>query len=280
MSPRTGLSTRASSLSSTAASGDGESRGLPRVGADFPVDLRTSDLSSALPARARDLGVGGVCVATASPFSLKSVRRVAIALPDQTLTLEAEGRWQREARGDDCILTGIEFSRPPDAAVRTLWDFVLDAGKEIARFLDTASDLRGLGVEDSMGLAHLTRLRDVPAGRWLYAQETQRDGEDSVFVVLRGSVGLHVRVRNARDVNLSRLGPGALIGGLALLSGAPHWESAVAASDTRLLEIDRAAFHHLERTKPQLARRLAHGILQTHATRLQSLLTRTTRDLT
>lgn len=256
-----------------------ELRAVPRVGFDVPVWVHSSELPGPLSARSRDLGIGGVCVATATRFALRSVRRVVIQLADGMLELEAEARWQQEAPGEGALLTGIAFLDPGPEALDRLWNAVIERGRDVARFLCSRSDLADFGIEEAMGMAQVTRLRDVPTGGWIYHQGKSVPGEDSIFLVASGSVVLQCRVRDAREVPVDRLEAGRLFGGLPLLAGTPPAESAVAATNACLLEIDGAAFHYLERARPWLAERIAHAVVRIHASRLHGMLLRAAHRL-
>ncbi len=242
-----------------------EVRADPRVGVDLPVEVHSADLPAPLLGRSRDLSVGGVCVATPSPFACKSVRRVVLRLPDRTLALEAEGRWQRDVAGDETVLTGLSFVDPDDSAVDYLWELVLDRGKELARFLYARSDISNLGLEEAMGIAQTTRVQHVPAGRWLYTQGRPGPEADSIYIVLEGRVALQVRVRDALEKAFDSVGPGGLVGGAGVVGGEPPPESAVAETDLRLLEIDSRSYQYLLAAKPWLALRLAQVVNQVRA---------------
>jgi CRP-like cAMP-binding protein len=256
-----------------------EGRQTPRVGTDFPVDVHASGSAGVLPARARDLGIGGMCLATASPFQFKSIHRVTLSLPQRRLEVQAEGRWQRSTPGDQVILTGVSFVSPPDDLVEVLWDHVLDGAKELARFLHARSDLAELDIEEAMGLAQVTRFREVARGQTIHREEVMEVGEDSIFLVAQGEVVLEARVRGARNVAFDRLSPGRLFGGSALLLQLPPSETAIAATDCRLLEIDRSAFEYLCSAKPWLAQRLSLAVASAQARRARSVLLRTRDDL-
>lgn len=256
------------------APGRYETRGTGRVGSDLPVEVHVGDLPGPLLARSRDIGVGGLCIATPSSFALKSVRRVVIGLSSGPISLEAEGRWQFDATGDDLVLSGLAFTDPSPEAVETLSNLVLESGRALARFLYAHSELREFGLEEVLGLAQITRFRDIGAGRTVYRQDTARPGEDSVFVVASGGVCIQARARGAREVTLARLAPGSLFGGMPLVGDAPHPESAVAESDCRLLEIDRDAYRYLEGSRPWLAQRLAFAVARGYARRVQEILVR------
>lgn len=268
------MTTHARAFEASALSGKSEIRDRGRVGSDLPVEVHIADLPAPLLARSRDVGVGGICVATPSPFALKSVRRAVISLPDGPLTLDAEGRWQIDAAGEDVVLSGLAFVDVPPNAIDALSSFVIETGRALARFLYAESELRSFGLEEILGLAQITRLHDAVAGHYLYRQDTALPGEDSIFIVARGSVCLQARARSAREVTLARLRPGQVFGGMPLVGNVAHAESAVAESDSRLLEIDRDAFRYLEGARPWLAQRLAFAVAHTYTRRLQEVLTR------
>ncbi len=256
-------------------SGGMDLRGAPRVGADYPVELFVNDLPGPLAGRTRDLGITGLCVATPSVFAIKALHRVVIALPNgERLRAQAEARWQRESASDPSILTGVSLVEPPAEVINALWDVVLDAGKELARFLYAHSDLHGLGVEEALGIAQISRYRDLPPGATIYRQDSSRPGDDSIFVVTSGSVLLQVRVRGARETLIARLGPGQMFGGAPLVAESPHPETALADTNVRLLEVDRDAWSYLQSARPWLAQRLASNLNRTVARRLTDVLAR------
>lgn len=249
-----------------------EIRSNPRVGTDLPVQIYAGEFGGALSGRSRDLSIGGVCVATPSPFSYKSVQRVSIMLTAGQVTLDAVGCWQREDPQNDLILTGLSFDHPAPEVLEHVWDHVLDTGKTLARFLYEHTALQELGLEEAMGLAQVTRYRSLRAGETIYRQGSRGDENDSIFLIIEGRVTLQIRIRDAIEQSLARLEAGALFGGLPLLADLAHAETAVADQDVRLLELDRAAFRHLRSMKPWLGHRLGVALLRVHAERLASIL--------
>lgn len=251
-----------------------EMRTQPRVGADFPVRVFSRDFPMPLEARTRDLSVDGACLATSTPFAVKSIHRIELGLPHQTLTLEADGCWQRDEPCADLVLTGVSFVAPDDAARDRLWETVLASGQQLARFLYERSGLHELGLEEAMGLAQVTRYRHIPAGRTLYRQDTREPGEDSIFLLTEGRIALRVRIRNARDLDFADLGPGELFGGFPLVADLAHTESAIAESDSSLLEIDNTAYRYICTARPWLAQKLATALVRISAIRLRNIYAR------
>jgi hypothetical protein len=247
---------------------------IPRVGVDLPAEVVSSDFPQPLVARTRDIGIGGACFATVSPFSYRAVRRVTLQLPDGPITVDARGSWQRNEHAENVVLTGVEFIDPGEALTTRLWDLVMDAGKTLARFLHRGdSDLKHFTPDEAVGISHASRWREVPAGRFVYRHDVARSGESSIFLVYSGAVILQLRMRGAVDRPIARLGPGRLFGGLALLAEPVEGESAVAHSDARLLEINQTSFRFLCATKPWLAQRVAQCITLAYARRAAQLLT-------
>jgi hypothetical protein len=249
-----------------------ELRQAARVGTDLAVQIFSRDWAGPLPGRTRDLSVSGACIATPSPFALKSLTSIVIQLPDRPLALACEGRWQREEPADDLVLTGLSFCELTGDQLDVLWSTVLDQGKDLARFLFDRTPLRELGLEEAMTLAQVTRYRDIPAGHSIYRQNTRNAGEDSVFLLMHGAVVLTVRVRNARELELARLRPGAVFGGLPLLADEEHAESAAAATDVRLLEIDASAFRYIRVAKPWMGYRLGMALVRVCMQRAREIL--------
>jgi CRP-like cAMP-binding protein len=255
-----------------------ELRSDPRIAISAPARLYTSEFSGALPAVVRDLSVKGACIATPSPFAFKSLDRIEVDLPSGRLCLRAQGCWQRDQEADDVILTGVSFEDEDGPERDQLWNAVLQGGHDIARFVLESCDLPELTLEDALGLAQVTRHRQIAVGRAIYrahddARTEQLDeGDDAFFLILRGEVSLSVRIRGVRDQETARLGRGSAFGGLPLVSGTAQAESAVAASDCEMLEIDAGSFRYLRTARPWLGQRLGQAILRTNAQRLTRLL--------
>ncbi|MCP4035692.1 MAG: cyclic nucleotide-binding domain-containing protein [bacterium] len=252
-----------------------EARATPRVGADLPVELRSRAFSGPLPGRTRDLSIAGACIATASPFDIKSVDQVAIMTSEgEPLVLRCDGCWQREEPSAQLMLTGLSFGTPNEGQLDRIWDIVLDSGKYLARFLCEKTELHELGLEDAMSLSQMTRYKDIPCGHTLYRQDTDEPGRDSIFLVIEGAVTLQVRVGESREVEFARLESGQFFGGLPILAGVPHAESAVAATDVRLLEIDRQSFQYIRTARPWLGYRLGSAMLRISTQRLRQIVVR------
>ncbi len=252
--------------------GEPEAHATPRMAACVPVRLHLEGLPGPLAARSRDIGTGGVCVETGSPFALSSVERIVLDLPTGKMAFAAKGSWQRAPFVGDGLLTGIQFVSPKPEAIHRLWDFVQVQAKECARFLHEGSELGTLSLDDALEIALRTRVRQVPAGRWIYRQGSA--GEDSVFMVLSGTVAFEMRSRRDPPIRLKPIGVGGAFGGLPLLAEISHPESALAETDTQLLEIARYTFRYLERTKPLLARCVTRALIRRQTSHLTELAER------
>jgi CRP-like cAMP-binding protein len=229
-----------------------------------------------LACRLRDIGTGGVCVQTPSPFALSSLRSVTIHLPSESLTLDIEGCWQREASLERAIFTGLRFSRPTTSDRERMRKFVEQAAQELTDFLQNRSDLRELGLDEALDVALASRLREAPPGAFISREGHPRPGDDSLFALMRGSVTLAATGDREHEIEVERVTPGGVFGGIPLIADAPSPVSAVAESDVTLLELDRSAFRYLERAKPLVAHRLARAIAGRQVLQFRALLMRLT----
>jgi len=251
-----------------------ELHATPRVAVDVPVDLYTADIRGALPGRARDISIEGACVATASPFAIKSLQKVVFSLEAGSLTLAATGAWQQDEEADDLVFTGLKFDTPQREDLDRIWSLVFASGRTLARFLYEKTPLYELGIEEALGLAQMSRYREVPAGRTIYRQDVRESGDESIFILIEGSVTLQAQVGDSVEVEIERVRVGGLFGGTPLLSDAPPIESAVATTKARLLELDAQSFRYLRLTKPWLSYRLCHALYRVSSQRLRTTLAR------
>jgi NTE family protein len=95
-------------------------------------------------------------------------------------------------------------------------------------------------------LESAARMRTVPAGSWLLEEG---DPPGSAYVVRRGRLEITVDGRLVREV-----GPGAVLGELALLTGENRSAGARARRDSSVLEIPRDAFDDLLASDPAASR--------------------------
>jgi len=242
-------------------------RSLGRVALDFPVRLQVRGLPARLSARTRDLGLGGVCIATASRFDFRSVGSIELMHPTVRLQLPAEGRWQMEACGEDSFLTGIAFESLDSTALDKVWDLTHVQTKYLTRWLGQMSDFHDLGLASLQELAQLTRLRDAGTGTVLQRQDARIAGDDSILLLMQGQVSLERRGSLGRRLAAADVEPGHSFGGLPLLTGVAPGETAIVGATARLLEISRGAFDVLRRSSPTLALEVASIVTRRHLER-------------
>jgi NTE family protein len=111
------------------------------------------------------------------------------------------------------------------------------------------------GLDDSLreDVASRTRVVSLEGDEWLFRLG---DEADALYIVLSGRCEI---VDDAGGVMVV-LGRGAVIGELALLTGAPRSASVRARRDTELLELPRGEFERLVRDEPAFAVRLTQEL--------------------
>jgi EmrB/QacA subfamily drug resistance transporter len=108
---------------------------------------------------------------------------------------------------------------------------------EVATDLSGVPMLAALPVDARHRLEDVSRLVTVSAGAWLIEEG---DPPGSAFVVRRGRLEVEVAGQVVRE-----LGPGEVIGELALLTGEPRSAGVRARRDSTVVEIPRAAFEEV-----------------------------------
>jgi NTE family protein len=109
--------------------------------------------------------------------------------------------------------------------------------------------------DELVATAHAIR---VPAREWLFHAG---DAGDCVYLVTSGRMRVLVE-RDGESVVLNTLGPGAVLGELAILTRAQRSASVQALRDTELLEIDGETFEEVLVREPGLGAGLARALAE------------------
>jgi CRP-like cAMP-binding protein len=102
--------------------------------------------------------------------------------------------------------------------------------------------------------------------RKLYRED---DGADTAYVVVSGSISLF-REHDGQTIAMGTAGPGSMLGELALIVDTRRLTSAVAASDTEVIRLDRKMFRRILEEYPDTAAALHRRILED----LQAMISR------
>jgi CRP/FNR family cyclic AMP-dependent transcriptional regulator len=120
----------------------------------------------------------------------------------------------------------------------------------------------GLSDEDLAALAGKLERRGFPAGSMVFAMG---DTGTAMYLVESGDVNIHLPGDGSRRVSLKDLASGEYFGELALFDHMPRSASALATTDTVLLELSRATLEDYLERRP----RAAMAILRTMGQRLR-----------
>jgi CRP/FNR family transcriptional regulator, cyclic AMP receptor protein len=124
---------------------------------------------------------------------------------------------------------------------------------------DTRNILSAIPLFDGLNLVELNWIaerahrRVFPAGKSIFTAE--QPGE-AVYIILFGTLKIHVEQTDGRDVILSILGTGDTVGEMSLIDSAGRSASAVALEDSLLLWMDRSTFQQILNDYPPVARNL------------------------
>lgn len=122
--------------------------------------------------------------------------------------------------------------------------------------------------EDAVALAQAGDMLDKYKGTHLFKQGAD---SDAAYVVHSGEVELYRTTEGTKHL-IARLGPGAVVGDIAMFQDRPYLSSARAVTHSRVLRLGRTSLMPLLMTRPIIAMRwLIAGLDQLEATQ-QSLL--------
>lgn len=136
--------------------------------------------------------------------------------------------------------------------------------KEVARLLAATDVGRGLSDEDLATIASAGRVETAWEG-----DEILREGEsgESMLLLIDGEVRVLKSDAHGRVRELATLGPGTLLGEIALLEAVPRNATARATKPVRYFEMDRAAFGGLLSAEDRAAVRLLFNLARVLARR-------------
>jgi CRP/FNR family cyclic AMP-dependent transcriptional regulator len=109
---------------------------------------------------------------------------------------------------------------------------------------------KGLGETELSWIAQRAHRRLFPAGASIVTAE--QPGE-AVYIILAGTVKIHIEQTDGRDVVLAIVGAGDTIGEMSLLDSAGRSASAVALEASLLLWMDKAVFQQMLADFPPVA---------------------------
>lgn len=180
--------------------------------------------------------------------TLLTLRRGREAVYEALLDLELRTLAGRHAERDARYLavrvgTFPLQTRPSGSVLGRLWQQLrlrrVEAGQPIEPLLRALPGLQRAPDAVIAEIGAAFRPRSFAAQQVISLEGAQAD---SVYLVASGQVDVLRRARNDAGVMLAALREGSLFGMVSLLSGCPRVTSCVAAEDTTLYEMPRAAF--------------------------------------
>lgn len=105
----------------------------------------------------------------------------------------------------------------------------------------------GLGHAEIRAIAERTEVRPFIAGEALIRQD---EPGDSLWVLASGAAIVQLRRRDGDTLELARVGPGDVVGEMALVTGAPRNADIVASKDGEALVLPRTAFEEIAAVHP------------------------------
>jgi CRP-like cAMP-binding protein len=136
------------------------------------------------------------------------------------------------------------------------------------------TDYLPLRPEDAVALADAGSVVDKYKGTHLFREG---DSSDACYIIELGEIELYRESTTGRSV-VGRIGPGAVVGDIAMFQGQPYLSSAKAVTGVQAIRLERDVLVPLLLARPVLSMRwLVNGLAQLEATqqRLIRLMNRT-----
>lgn len=131
---------------------------------------------------------------------------------------------------------------------------------DLQNMLSTEVDLfRGLSAEEVQWLGKRLHHRAFPAGSNIMLVE--QPGE-VVYIILKGTVKIHVEQPDGKDVIIAILGPGDTVGEMSLLDSAGRSASVVTLEPSTMLWMDRSTFLESLARLPKVSNNLVSILLE------------------
>lgn len=117
---------------------------------------------------------------------------------------------------------------------------VADDADQLAAALGVVPLFAGMSDEDLLDFASVFKLVDLRMGEVLWRQATPVEG---LHILLSGEARVSRRLPGEREVEIARLGPGAVMGEVPLLGGGMHSATVRADAPCSLVFLHRKDFH-------------------------------------
>jgi CRP-like cAMP-binding protein len=158
----------------------------------------------------------------------------------------------------------------PLSRVRPLADFPA-LSNSAAELIGTPQTLLPLNPWEAAAVVAQMGLLHFPAGALVL-----REGDDSrsefLLLILEGEIQVDTAASGEPDVvAIAVLGPGSIIGEMALLDGAPRSATCTAVGQVRAVGLSRRGLELLIEQQPRVAAKLMMGLAQRMADRLRGL---------
>lgn len=155
---------------------------------------------------------------------------------------------------------GLQWNRLPGTVTtnaRTCRDNTMSDTIELLSLLHPLPLFRGLSAQEMRILLAEARHRIFQIEQLIFAQD---EAGETCHIIIQGRVRIFVIGEDGRELSMRILGPGEIIGEMALFENLPRSASVVSLDETHTLELDQEALMRCLRRCPALALSLLQAL--------------------
>ncbi len=138
-----------------------------------------------------------------------------------------------------------------------------------ANLLVTQGALVELSLSDARTVIRYMRPRRIPAGA-VFMRQGESGVDDTMLLILEGEATVEQETTGTDDsLIVSVIGPGSLLGEMAILDGEPRSATCIAATDLAVAELPRDGLRKLIKEEPEVSARLLLAVSKRMSERLR-----------
>jgi len=90
-----------------------------------------------------------------------------------------------------------------------------------------------------------------------------------LYIVIEGGIDITKKAKDGRDLDIAKVGPGAIVGEMSLIDAGPRTATGRTNSDSKLIVITKKSFNEILESDPAIAAKILMDLLRVVSKRLR-----------